>query len=100
MGVPTLYLDPRSYLLHEALDTATDIAILDQERAGVDMITDGEMRRFGAFFRTYYSRINGIQTSPPERRIGDPGYDTRPSMRSRRKSPRQMAWELLRSSII
>ncbi|MFQ5850537.1 MAG: methionine synthase [Candidatus Binatia bacterium] len=64
--------------LKEALDTATDIAILDQERAGVDVITDGEMRRFGAFFRTYYSRINGIRTLPSERRIGDPGYDTRP----------------------
>jgi 5-methyltetrahydropteroyltriglutamate--homocysteine methyltransferase len=64
--------------LQESLDTATDIAILDQERAGVDVITDGEMRRFGSFFRTYYSRINGIKTSLPERRIGDPGYDTRP----------------------
>ena len=61
----------------EALDTATDIAILDQERAGVDVITDGEMRRFGAFFRTYLRRINGIDMLPPERTLGDQGYDTR-----------------------
>lgn len=61
----------------EALDTATDIAILDQERAGVDVITDGEMRRFGAFFRTYLRRIQGIQMLPPERSVGDQGYDTR-----------------------
>ncbi|MBI3079742.1 MAG: methionine synthase [Deltaproteobacteria bacterium] len=67
-------LGPRD--IEEALDTATDIAILDQERAGVDVITDGEMRRFGAFYRTYLTRIHGIGTLPPERRLGDPGYDT------------------------
>lgn len=63
--------------VQEALDTATDIAILDQERAGVDVITDGEMRRFGSFYRTYLNRINGIVRLPPERRLGDQGYDTR-----------------------
>lgn len=63
----------------EALDTATDIAILDQERAGVDVVTDGEMRRFGAFFRTYLRRINGIKMLPPERTLGDQGYDTKES---------------------
>lgn len=63
----------------EALDTATDIAILDQERAGVDVITDGEMRRLGSFFRTYLRRINGIDMLPPERSLGDQGYDTRES---------------------
>lgn len=63
--------------IEEALDTATDIAILDQERAGVDVITDGEMRRFGAFFRTYLRKINGIQMLPPEKSLGDQGYDTR-----------------------
>lgn len=63
--------------LSESLDTATDIAILDQQRAGVDVITDGEMRRFGAFFRTYLRRIQGIEMLPPEKSLGDPGYDTR-----------------------
>jgi len=63
--------------LEEALDTATDIAILDQERAGVDVITDGEMRRFGAFYRTYLRKIQGIQVLPPEKSLGDQGYDTR-----------------------
>ena len=65
--------------IDEALDTATDIAILDQERAGVDVVTDGEMRRFGAFFRTYLRRINGIAMLPPERTLGDQGYDTKES---------------------
>ncbi|MFQ5904439.1 MAG: methionine synthase, partial [Candidatus Binatia bacterium] len=68
-------LGPRD--IAEALDTATDIAILDQERAGVDVITDGEMRRFGAFFRTYLRKIKGIEVLPPEKSLGDPGYDTR-----------------------
>ena len=31
--------------LSELLDDAVDIAILDQERAGLDIITDGEIRR-------------------------------------------------------
>ncbi|HWP57710.1 MAG TPA: hypothetical protein VNL14_07475 [Candidatus Acidoferrales bacterium] len=70
-------LGPRD--VAEALDTATDIAILDQERAGVDVITDGEMRRFGAFFRTYLRRIDGIQMVAPERTLGDQGYDTKES---------------------
>ena len=68
-------LGPRD--IQETFDTAADIAILDQERAGVDVITDGEMRRFGSFFRTYLRRIDGIKRLPPERGIGDQGYDTR-----------------------
>lgn len=71
--------------VQEALDTATDIAILDQERAGVDVVTDGEMRRFGAFFRTYLRRITGIHTLPPERSLGDQGYDTREAYEVREK---------------
>ncbi len=70
-------LGPRD--IEEALDTATDVAILDQERAGVDVITDGEMRRFGAFFRTYLRKIHGINMLPPERSLGDQGYDTKES---------------------
>ena len=31
----------------ETLDHAVDMAILDQERLGIDVITDGEMRRLG-----------------------------------------------------
>src|ERR1700733_422777 len=34
-----------SEFLDEAQDDATRIAILDQERAGLDIVTDGEMRR-------------------------------------------------------
>ncbi len=67
-------LGPRD--LQEAQDTATDIAILDQERAGVDVITDGEMRRLAGFYRSYYGRMTGVHILPPDRRLGEPGYDT------------------------
>jgi 5-methyltetrahydropteroyltriglutamate--homocysteine methyltransferase len=53
----------------EALDSAVDVAVLDQERAGVDVITDGEMRRFGSFYRTYLRRIQGIQMQPAEKTL-------------------------------
>lgn len=61
----------------EALDTAADIAILDQERAGVDVITDGEMRRLGSFYRTYLRRIQGIRMLPAEKTLVGAGYHTR-----------------------
>ena len=35
--------------LAEMLDDAVDLAIHDQETAGIDVITDGEMRRAGFF---------------------------------------------------
>jgi methionine synthase II (cobalamin-independent) len=41
--------------------------MLDQERAGVDVISDGEMRRLGSFYRTYLRRIEGIRMEPAER---------------------------------
>ena len=61
----------------EALDTAVDIAILDQERAGVDVISDGEMRRLGSFYRTYLRRIEGIRMEPAEKTLAGFGYHTR-----------------------
>jgi 5-methyltetrahydropteroyltriglutamate--homocysteine methyltransferase len=61
----------------EAMDTAVDIAILDQERAGVDVVTDGEMRRFGSFYRTYLRRIQGIQMLAAEKSMSGAGYHTR-----------------------
>src|SRR5437899_4640512 len=68
--------------LAEALDTAVDIAILDQERAGVDVISDGEMRRLGSFYRTYLRRIEGIRMEPAEKTLAGPGYHTREDYQS------------------
>ena len=61
--------------LEELLNDAVDIAILDQERAGVDIITDGESRRLDGYVDSYYSIIEGIRPVPSPRRAGPWGYD-------------------------
>jgi 5-methyltetrahydropteroyltriglutamate--homocysteine methyltransferase len=61
--------------LAELLDDAADIAILDQERAGVDIITDGEARRLDGYVDSYYSIIAGIRALPVARQAGPWGYD-------------------------
>lgn len=42
----------------EAFDDAVNAAILDQERAGVDIISDGEMRRW-YFVQSFYQHMQG-----------------------------------------
>lgn len=59
----------------EALDDAVRIAVWDQERAGIDIVTDGEMRRWH-FVQGLYGRIQGLEPVPPLRRIGVYGYDS------------------------
>ena len=61
--------------LSELLDDAVDIAILDQERAGLDIITDGESRRLDGYVDGYYAIIEGIQATEPKRKAGPWGYD-------------------------
>ena len=61
--------------LEELLDDAVDIAILDQERAGVDIISDGESRRLDGYVDGYYGIIEGIRPVAPARRAGPWGYD-------------------------
>src|SRR5436189_4421828 len=43
----------------EMFDDATQLAIRDQERAGIDVICDGEMRRF-FFVQTFYAKMDGL----------------------------------------
>jgi 5-methyltetrahydropteroyltriglutamate--homocysteine methyltransferase len=64
-----------AYDLEELLNDAADIAILDQERAGVDIITDGEARRLDGYVDSYYSIIEGIRPLPVTRQAGPWGYD-------------------------
>jgi 5-methyltetrahydropteroyltriglutamate--homocysteine methyltransferase len=59
-----------SYDLEELLNDAADIAILDQERAGVDIITDGEARRLDGYVDGYYRIIEGIRARPAARQAG------------------------------
>jgi 5-methyltetrahydropteroyltriglutamate--homocysteine methyltransferase len=61
----------------ETLDDAVDIAILDQIRAGVDIISDGEMRRQG-FVDTTTGRFRNLKNVGPLRRVGEVGLDMEP----------------------
>jgi 5-methyltetrahydropteroyltriglutamate--homocysteine methyltransferase len=61
--------------VREVLEDATQVAILDQERAGVDVLTTGEMGRV-RFIIGFYDSITGIRTLPAPRRLGQPLWDT------------------------
>jgi len=66
--------------IREAYDDATQLAIRDQERAGVDVICDGEMRRF-FFVQTFYGKMAGLEPLPPLRTTGLYAYDSPPRYR-------------------
>src|SRR3990172_6075865 len=61
--------------LEELLDDAADTAIRDMERAGIDVITDGEVRRLDGYVDSYYAIIRGIAPIPVRRKAGPWGYD-------------------------
>ena len=61
--------------LDEMLDDAADTAIRDMERAGLDVITDGEVRRLDGYVDSYYAIIKGIKALPVRRKVGPWGYD-------------------------
>lgn len=61
--------------LQESYEDAVRIAIRDQIEAGVDVISDGEMRRV-TFIRGFYDRLKGIRPLPIPRLLGPPNYDT------------------------
>ncbi|MBI4220627.1 MAG: cobalamin-independent methionine synthase II family protein [Chloroflexi bacterium] len=61
----------------ELLDDAVNLASRDQERAGVDIISDGEMRRW-KFVQSFYRRMTGLQPQGPLRKLGPEGYDSVP----------------------
>src|SRR5437868_7278987 len=62
----------------EALRDAVRLAIDDQLRAGVDLITDGEMQRVD-FNLGFYDHLTGIQALAQGRLWGPPAHDQRPS---------------------
>ncbi len=65
--------------LRETQDDAVDMAVRDQEDAGVDIITDGEMRRVGFFTAEFYGHMTGLRELPPRRKVGVVGHDQRES---------------------
>jgi 5-methyltetrahydropteroyltriglutamate--homocysteine methyltransferase len=61
--------------LGEMLDDAVDTALRDQEDAGIDELSDGEMRRSGFFTAEFYSHLTGVEPVAPRRRWGPSGHD-------------------------
>jgi 5-methyltetrahydropteroyltriglutamate--homocysteine methyltransferase len=61
--------------IREVQDDAVDAALRDQEDAGIDIPSDGEMRRAGFFTAEFYRHITGVEPLPPDRRLGAGGHD-------------------------
>jgi 5-methyltetrahydropteroyltriglutamate--homocysteine methyltransferase len=65
--------------MRETQDDAVDLALRDQEDAGVDIVSDGEMRRAGFFTAAFYGHMTGLRELPPRRKVGVAGHDQRES---------------------
>jgi 5-methyltetrahydropteroyltriglutamate--homocysteine methyltransferase len=65
--------------MRETQDDAVDLALRDQEDAGLDIVSDGEMRRAGFFTAAFYGHLSGLRELPPSRKIGVIGHDQRES---------------------
>jgi len=75
--------------LDQAQDDATLIAIRDQERAGLDIITDGEMRR-ESYSNRFATALEGVDINNPGTaldRSGHPNPVPRVTGKVRRKHP-------------
>ena len=59
--------------LHEAQDDATILAIRDQERAGLDIITDGEMRR-ESYSNRFATALDGVDIDNPGTALDRSGH--------------------------
>src|SRR6185503_12731777 len=59
-------------LLEQAQDDATILAIRDMERAGIDIITDGEARR-ESYFNRFATALDGVDIEKPGTAIARTG---------------------------
>ena len=71
--------------LEEAQDDATRLAVADMERAGVDVITDGEMRR-ESYSNRFATALDGVDLDEPGRRAR-PHRPREPGAAGRRPDP-------------
>ncbi|MBV8031561.1 MAG: 5-methyltetrahydropteroyltriglutamate--homocysteine methyltransferase [Betaproteobacteria bacterium] len=62
-------------VLHEAQDDAVRLALADQERAGIDIVTDGEMRR-ESYFNHFANALSGIDLDRPATTLNRVGKKT------------------------
>jgi 5-methyltetrahydropteroyltriglutamate--homocysteine methyltransferase len=58
--------------LEEAQDDATLLAVRDQERAGVDIVSDGEVRR-ESYFNRFACALDGVDIEKPGEALGRTG---------------------------
>jgi 5-methyltetrahydropteroyltriglutamate--homocysteine methyltransferase len=68
-----LWLVPEE-LLDEAQDDATRIAVQDMERAGVDIVTDGEMRR-ESYSNRFATALDGVDLDNPGAALDRTGHE-------------------------
>src|SRR5215470_10382292 len=61
----------------ELLDDYCQLAINDQEAAGLDILTDGEHRR-GGWIEGITGKMTGLALRPPPRKLGAIGWDMLP----------------------
>src|SRR5499427_9113016 len=59
--------------LEQAQDDATLLAIRDQERAGIDVITDGEMRR-ESYSNRFATALEGVDVDNPGSALDRSGH--------------------------
>lgn len=60
--------------LEQAQDDATRLAIRDQERAGLDILTDGEMRR-ESYSNRFATALDGLDLDNPGKIVSRSGHD-------------------------
>jgi 5-methyltetrahydropteroyltriglutamate--homocysteine methyltransferase len=60
----------------EAVRDAVRLAVVDQLRAGIDLVTDGEMQRVD-FNLGFYDFLTGLRPLDQERKWGPPAHDQR-----------------------
>jgi 5-methyltetrahydropteroyltriglutamate--homocysteine methyltransferase len=62
--------------LDEAWSDAVRIALTDQVRCGIELVSDGEMGRVD-FNLGFYDYLSGVEAQPAPRRLGVPAHDQR-----------------------
>jgi 5-methyltetrahydropteroyltriglutamate--homocysteine methyltransferase len=86
--MPEIWRVPEAWL-EEAQDDATLLAIRDMERAGIDIITDGEMRR-ESYSNRFATALDGVDIDNPATitgRSGKPSRVPRITGKIRRRQP-------------
>jgi 5-methyltetrahydropteroyltriglutamate--homocysteine methyltransferase len=73
--MPEIWRVPAPWL-EQAQDDATLLAIRDMERAGIDIITDGEMRR-ESYSNRFATALDGVDIDNPAKITGRSGTPSR-----------------------